>query len=101
MPPSRIGLGLDWHRERWAASTNWIHASGHDRVATYETRTPGYDLVNAEISWLVHHSDSSDMELFLKGRNLLDEDIRNSTSHMKDRAPQIGRNFILGLRAQF
>ena len=101
MPPSRIGLGLDWHRERWAASANWIHASNHDRVANYETHTPGYDLLNAEISWLVHHSDSSDMELFLKGRNLLDEDIRNSTSQLKDRAPQIGRNFILGLRAQF
>lgn len=101
MPPSRFGLGLDWHRERWAASANWIHASDHGRVASHETRTPGYDLLNAEVSWLLHHAESADVELFLKGRNLLDEDIRNSTSTLKDRAPQIGRNFIFGLRAQF
>jgi len=101
MPPSRIGLGLGWHRDRWAASADWIHASGHDRIASFETKTPGYDLLNAEVSWQVMQSGDSDLEFFLKGHNLLDEDIRNSTSTLKDRAPQIGRNFILGVRAHF
>jgi iron complex outermembrane receptor protein len=101
MPPSRIGLGLDWHFERWTASASWIHASDHDRVADFETKTPGYDLVNLDASWLIMQSGNTDLELFLKGHNLLDEEIRNSTSTLKDRAPQIGRNFIIGLRAHF
>jgi len=101
MPPRRIGLGLDWDRQNWAATAVWIHAWEQDRVADYETPTPGYDLLNAELSWLLPVTQKSEWELFLKGQNLLDEDIRNSTSYLKDQAPQIGRNFILGLRALF
>ncbi|MEJ2382868.1 MAG: TonB-dependent receptor [Xanthomonadales bacterium] len=101
MPPTRIGLGADWDLGDWAASLAWIHASSHDRVAEYETPTPGYDLVNAEVSWRFAATDRSEWVAFLKARNLLDEDIRNSTSYLKDRAPQAGRNVLLGLRARF
>lgn len=101
MPPSRLGLGLDWHRENWAAHLLWIHADSHTRVAGYETPTPGYDLLNAEFSWLLPVDSSVELEAYLRGRNLLDEDIRNSTSHLKDQAPQAGRNVTLGLRARF
>ena len=70
-------------------------------MAEYETATPGHDLLNAELSWHLPGPARADFELFLQGRNLLDEDIRNSTSYLKDQAPQIGRNLILGLRAAF
>jgi iron complex outermembrane receptor protein len=99
MPPTRVGLGVEWDRRRWAGSLTWIHAGDHDRVAEFETPTPGYDLLNAEVSWLLPLGDRSEWQLFLKGVNLLDEDIRNSTSFLKDLAPQAGRNFVLGLRA--
>ena len=101
MPPSRIGLGMDWHSDLWSVTANWIHASDQNRLADQETATPGYDLLNGEVSWLVPNKGESSWEVFLKGHNLLNEDIRNSTSHLKDKAPQIGRNFILGLRAKF
>lgn len=101
MPPQRVGLSLDWDREDWAGELAWIHADDHTRVAEYETRTPGYDLLNAELSWLTPFSQRSEWEVFFKAQNLLDEDIRNSTSYLKDQAPQIGRNFTLGIRALF
>jgi len=101
MPPQRTGLGADWDLGDWAASLVWIHAWDHDRVADYETPTPGYDLVNAEVSWRFAATDRTEWVAFLKARNLLDEDIRNSTSYLKDRAPQAGRNFIVGMRARF
>ena len=101
MPPQRIGLGADWDLGDWAATFTWIHASDHDRVAEYETPTPGYELVNAELSWRFAATERGEWAAFVKGRNLLDEDIRNSTSYLKDRAPQAGRNFVLGLRAVF
>jgi iron complex outermembrane receptor protein len=101
MPPRRIGVGLDWHRQTWAAHLLWIHAARHDRVAAYETPTAGYDLLNLEITWLTPLSGAFEMEAFLNARNLLDEDVRNSTSSLKDQAPQAGRNFMLGLRARF
>jgi iron complex outermembrane receptor protein len=101
LPPLRFGAGVDWDRGDWAATVTWIHADDQTRVAEYETPTPGYDLLNAELSWHLPRPAGADLELFLQGRNLLDEDIRNSTSYLKDQAPQIGRNFVLGLRAAF
>lgn len=101
IPPQRLGFGADWDHGPLAANVTWIHADRHDRIAEYETETPGYDLLNAEFSWYLPISDGWDMELFLRGRNLLDEDVRNSTSFLKDQAPQIGRNFVLGVRSTF
>lgn len=100
MPPLRLGLGLEWDRDAWSGTLLWIHADDHTRVADYETRTPGYDRLDLELGWLLPLAGSAQWELFLKGQNLLDEDIRNSTSYLKDQAPQIGRNFLLGLRVQ-
>lgn len=101
IPPRRVGLGMDWDRGPFAASAAWIHAAAQDRLADFETATPGYDLVNAEFSWYVPALPELGLELFLKGQNLLDEDIRNSTSFLKDQAPQIGRNFVFGIRSAF
>ena len=98
MPPMRFGGGLDWHLGAWQANLTWIRADDHSDVAEYETPTPGYDLLNAEVAWRLPFSGRSEWDLFVKGQNLLDEDIRNSTSYLKDQAPQIGRNFVLGLR---
>ena len=92
------GFVYDVRQAGWQAGLTWIHADDHSDVAEYETPTPGYDLLNAEITWRLPFSENSEWDLFLKGHNLLDEDIRNSTSYLKDQAPQIGRNFILGLR---
>jgi iron complex outermembrane receptor protein len=101
MPPTRFGLGLDWHYGGWTANVTWIWADDHTDVAEYETPTPGYDLLNADLTWTLPWAERSTWELFLRGRNLLDEDIRNSTSYLKDQAPQIGRNFVFGVRAAF
>jgi iron complex outermembrane receptor protein len=101
MPPTRFGLGLDWHYTGWTANVTWIWADDHSDVAEYETPTPGYNLLNADLTWQLPWAERSTWELFLRGRNLLDEDIRNSTSYLKDQAPQIGRNFVFGVRAAF
>lgn len=101
IPPSRFGLGADWDLNAWAANVTWIRADDHRDTAVYETPTPGYDLVNAEISYRFATGSDLRMELYLKGHNLLDEEIRNSTSFLKDQAPQIGRNFVFGARVAF
>lgn len=101
IPPVRFGLGVDWDLANWAANIMWINASSHTRVAEYETPTPGYNLLNAELRYLLPGQSRAEWELYLKGHNLLDEDIRNSTSFLKDQAPQIGRNFVLGVRMRY
>ncbi len=100
-PPKRVALGLDWDLQNWAANLVWIHAYDQDNTAPFETRTPGYDLLNAEVVFTGPGYDQFDWQVYLKGQNLLDEDIRNSTSFLKDQAPQIGLNVVFGLRAYF
>ncbi len=100
-PPRRVALGVDWDLDNFAASLVWIHAYAQNNLAERETRTPGYDLLNAEVVYTVPGFDQLDWQLYLKGQNLLDEDIRNSTSYLKDQAPQIGLNVIFGVRVYF
>ena len=102
IPPHRIGFGVDWDYKRWKGNVTWIHADDHSDIADFETPTPGYDLLNAEVSYKVRQSKLDfTLFLFLKGKNLLDEEIRYSTSNLKDLAPQIGRNIVAGARINF
>lgn len=102
IPPQRIGVGADWNTTQWRGNVTWINADDHTRTAEFETPTPGYDLLNAELSFFLPLAGGdADLEFYVKGRNLLDEDIRNSTSYLKDDAPQIGRNFVFGVRTTF
>jgi len=101
LPPKRLGLGLDWDREGLAGNLLWIHAFEQDNIAPFETPTPDYDLLNAELTYTVPTTSQFDWQVYLQGQNLLNDDIRNSTSYLKDTAPQIGRNVILGVRVYF
>ena len=48
-------------------------------------------------SWL----SSMELELFVNGSNLGDEEARKHTSFVKDVAPLPGRNYALGIRSRF
>jgi iron complex outermembrane receptor protein len=100
-PPKRVALGIEWDLQNWSANVLWIHAYDQDNVAELETETPGYDLLNAEVIFSGPQFHQFDWQVYLKGQNLLDEDVRNSTSYLKDQAPQIGLNVIFGVRAYF
>jgi len=99
--PKRIGMGIDWDHQGLAANVAWIHVYQQDNIAPLETPTPGYDLLNAELAYTVPTAGSFDWQVYLQGQNLLDEDVRNSTSYLKDFAPQIGRNISMGVRMYF
>ncbi|NND44833.1 MAG: TonB-dependent receptor, partial [Xanthomonadales bacterium] len=98
IPPRRIGMGLEWDRGCWAGSVDWIHASRQSRTAAFESSTDGYDQLDLNLSCQLAETNNGAWTVFLKGHNLLDEDIRNHTSFLKDQAPMIGRNFTVGAR---
>ncbi|MDX1555164.1 MAG: TonB-dependent receptor, partial [Xanthomonadales bacterium] len=101
IPPHRFGVGLDWDSERWLAAVSWISASSQTEVADNETPTKGYNDVSFDLAYELPMAGTAAWELYLRGRNLLDEEIRIHPSFLKDQAPQVGRNFILGLRVSF
>jgi iron complex outermembrane receptor protein len=100
MAPARIGVALDWASGSWSGFVSVLSASSQRRVAAFETTTPGYTRIDAEIA-LRMGSVAGAPTLFVQGRNLLDETIRPHTSFVKDRVPMPGRSVLVGMRARF
>ena len=100
-PADRIGASIGYRQGDWRGGLSLVHARGQDRLAASETTaTPAYNQLNANVSY-TQHLASTDLTWFLLAKNLLDEDIRVSTSVLKDIAPLPGRNFVFGVRAKF
>ncbi|HEV8630753.1 MAG TPA: TonB-dependent receptor [Thermoanaerobaculia bacterium] len=100
IPPKRYGAALRYQHPRWGAAIEGYRVSRQDRIGAFETSTPGYTFLNAELSYrlfgerLVH-------DLVLRGTNLTDELALNHVSFLKDVAPLPGRNVTLSYRLGF
>jgi iron complex outermembrane receptor protein len=100
-PADRIGASLGYRQADWRAGLSWTHARGQERLAAFEdTPTPAYNLVDANLSY-TQKLEKMDLTWFLLAKNLLNEDIRLSTSLLKDISPLPGRNLVFGVRAHF
>jgi iron complex outermembrane receptor protein len=100
-PADRVGAGVGYRQADWRAGLNWTHGRGQDRLAAFEsTPTPAYNQVDANFSY-TQHLEKTDLTWFLLAKNLLNEDIRLSTSLLKDISPLPGRSLVFGVRAKF
>jgi iron complex outermembrane receptor protein len=100
-PADRLGASLGYREADWRAGLSWTHARGQDRLAAFEsTPTPAYNLVDANLSY-TRKLAQTDLTWFLLAKNLLNKDIRLSTSLLKDISPLPGRNIVFGVRAKF
>lgn len=97
--PLRLGLGLDYVFGRLNARLDVTRSFGQHRTAAEELATDGYTLVNALVSY--HLPTRVHLDAFLKATNLLDQEVREHTSVLKDIAPLGGRAVMLGLRGEF
>jgi iron complex outermembrane receptor protein len=98
IPPQRFGLGLHGGWDKFDASIDAIFADDQNDVAENERPTEGFTLLNASLSYTFAESE---LMLLLRGSNLLDEDIRQHTSPLKDLLPLPGRSVHFGLRFEF
>ena len=103
-PASRTGLNVGYQNTAWRSNVSVLNVNAHNRIASTaiadETTTKGYTRVDASLSYAQRYGNT-DVTWFLLARNLLDEDIRISTSLLKDYVPQPGRNFVIGMRSRF
>lgn len=101
MTPARLGFGTEAAHGPWSASVGYTRVMEQDRFASLETQTPGHDLVSADLGYRLRLGGGARATLYVRGRNLLDDKQRLSTSFLKDVAPQPGRSVFFGLRLDF
>jgi iron complex outermembrane recepter protein len=100
MPPARVGLDIDLAVADWTAYLTLLHAADQDKPGDFEIETDGYDRIDAGVDYTIA-SDGGELLLFLKGRNLGDEEIRLASSYLRGFAPEAGRSFEAGMRYRF
>jgi len=99
-PPMRFGSELSYVSDGLSADVGFTWYDDQNDVASFETATDGYTLVNASVQY-EFATQGVDWVLFARGDNLTDEEARVHTSFLKDQAPLPGRNFTMGVRALF
>jgi iron complex outermembrane receptor protein len=100
-PATRIGVSTAYKMGAWRAGLSLVHAQSQDRLASFETTdTPSYNQLNANVSY-TQKLGEYDVTWFLLAKNLTNDEIRVSTSVLKDIAPLPGRNVVFGVRAKF
>lgn len=101
--PARIGTGFEYQFNQLQTKLDFLHGFKQDRLAAHETQTDSYNLVNATISYQLSpmFHQAFHLEAFAKARNLLNEDIRDHSSYLKEIAPMGGRSLLIGIRGEF
>ena len=100
LPPMRIGARLAWAIENLELWTRVVDADEQDKPGANEEPTDGYTKWDAGADYRLPVGDS-EMTLFLALNNITDEDIRLSTSFLRDVAPEAGFSVEAGIRWMF
>ncbi len=101
LPPLRIGSELSWRNEALGAYVRVLNASDQDDPGEFETETDGYTRWDAGIDYTTQFAGDTELFAFLKLKNISDEEIRLSTSFLRNYAPQPGQSIEAGVRILF
>tara|TARA_R110002096_G_scaffold105107_1_gene231392 strand:- start:22233 stop:24212 length:1980 start_codon:yes stop_codon:yes gene_type:complete len=98
--PPRIGSSIDYEYNKFRAGIDLTNYFAQNDNGALETDTDGYTVLDLNANYDVFEGERS-LGLFAKATNLLDEDGRLHTSFIKNRAPIMGRAFMVGVQAAF
>lgn len=101
IPASKIGAELRWFGDSWSVHLHATRVNQQEDVAELELPADGYTLVSLYADYHFDVGQDSSLEIFLRGENLLDEEIRNHVSFLKDFAPEPGRGVMAGVRFEY
>ncbi|MDD2737618.1 MAG: TonB-dependent receptor [Methylomonas lenta] len=101
MPPLRYGFQLDYNWDKLSSYLRLTRAEDQPYAGDYETSTAGYFLFNVGTNYQVKAYQDTTLMVFAKGNNLLNQNIRNSTSYLRNFAPEAGRGAEIGFRLSY
>ena len=101
IPATRAGVRLDANWNAWEGQVEWVQVARQNRVAAFETATPGYGMLNLGVSYRGQLSSGTPWQVYLKANNLTDRLAYAHTSFIKNAAPLMGRNITVGVKVAF
>lgn len=99
IPSTRFGGRIEGTIENFTSELEYYRVERQNKVADYEEKTPGYDMLNLTLSY--GFGDDQRYTVFLRGANLLNEQVWNHTSFLAGVVPLPGRNLSAGVRITF
>jgi iron complex outermembrane receptor protein len=86
----------DWLKEGFA-TVSLVSTFNQNKISGFETRTPGYSILNLGIGGTLHLGKTK-MEVNLNGNNITDKKYTAHLSRLKtDGISNMGRNWVVGL----
>lgn len=102
MPPLRYGFQVDYaYDDHWSSNLRLTRGEKQDHPGANDTETNGYVLLNLAVQYEVQAFEGAKLRVFAQGNNLLDDNLRNSTSYLRNFAPEPGRGAELGVRVSY
>jgi iron complex outermembrane receptor protein len=98
--PLRYSISLNYETEKWNASIEGQRVAEQDRVAPFETSTPGYTFLNATLGYKFQVGATHNY-VYVRGNNLTDAEARDHLSFLKEVLPLAGRGVVVGFRTTF
>lgn len=101
MPPLRFGFQVDHNLGKLSSNVRFTRGESQNNPGPNDTATAGYLLLNIGTQYQLSTFHDTTVVLFAKGNNLLNENIRNSTSYLRNYAPEPGRGAEIGIRVSY
>jgi len=101
IPPLRWGFQFDHRYGNWSSNLRLTRAERQEYSGVLEASTPGYTLLNLNTHYHVDNFDNADLVVYAKGNNLLNQNIRNSASFLRNFAPEPGVGGEIGFRIDY
>jgi len=100
IPAARAGARTKVNWQNWSGDVEVYRVFQQSRIADFEERTKGYNMVNMGVAYNLRLGPS-DISVYLRGTNLFNKLALNHTSFIAHKAPLPGRRVMLGVRADF
>jgi len=100
IPAGRASVGMSWKNDAWEMSVDYLRVDNQRRVAGLELPTDSYEDLSVFLQRKLALA-GNELNVFLHGRNLTDDEQRHHGSIVKDFAPAPGRRWEVGVRMDF
>ncbi len=100
-PPLRWGFQVDHVLGNWSSNFRLTRAERQKYSGLNEARTPGYFLLTITTQYQVKNFHGMNILVYARGNNLLDSNIRNATSFLRNFSPEPGIGGEVGVRISY